>query len=128
MDRLRTFLAMLALALAGLAISLPATARGVHGLTHAGAPVANSQHHHHDSEGGSSTHGSDADLAPQSEGNSAGKFGHSHMASTAFDVAPQAGSHFPGSLILAGPAPAMANTPALGTLGWSPQKRPPRTA
>ena len=127
MTYLRSLLTMLALLFAAVAISAPAAARGLHGFSHMAAPVASGEHHHHDG-GGAATDGADQENAPQSDDSSAGKFGHSHMASSAFDVVPQIGGDLPSWVILPSETPAAANTPALGTLGWCPQIRPPRTA
>jgi hypothetical protein len=125
---LRTFLTMFALLFAAVAISAPAVARGMHGLSHAAKPVANGEHHHHDADGGVATHGADHESTPTSDDSPAGKFGHSHMASSAFDVLSQPTREMPASTLVGAESPHAANTPALGTLGWSPQKRPPRTA
>jgi hypothetical protein len=125
---LRTLLTMLTLLFAAVAVGAPAAARGLHGLSHLGAPVANGQHHHHDEGGGVAEHQVDHESAPQSEDAPTGKFGHSHLASFAFDVVPQIGGDLSPSVTMTAETPTAANTPALGTLGWSPQKRPPRTA
>lgn len=126
-ERLRTFLTMLALLFAAVAVSAPAAARGMHGLSHAAKPVANGEHHHHDADGGAATHGTDHESTPESDGSPTSKFGHSHMASSAFDVLSQPIRELPASMVARAESPPAANTPALGTLGWSPQKRPPRT-
>lgn len=127
-ERLRTFLTMFALLFAAVAISAPAAARGMHGLSHAGTPVANGEHHHHDDEGGVATHGADDQSAPKSGDSPAGTFGHSHTASSAFDALPQPNGDLPPSMVMRPVSPPAGNTPALGTLGWLPQIRPPRTA
>ena len=127
-ERLRTFLTILALLFAAVAISAPAAARGMHGLSHAETPVANGEHHHHDDEGGVATPGAYDQSTPKSDDSPAGTFGHSHMASSAFDALPQPNRDLPPSLVTRPASPAAANTPVLGTLGWSPQIRPPRTA
>ena len=127
-SRLRTFLTLLAMLFAAVVISAPAAARNFHGLSHAAAPVASGQHHHHDEDGGVTTHGADHDAQPQPDNSAGGKFGHSHLASFAFDVLPHVGGSLLPSVTLRPETPPAANTPALGTLGWTPQKRPPRTA
>lgn len=126
--RMRTLLNMIFLLFVAVAISAPAAAREMHDFSHAAAPVATSDYHYHDDDGGVSTQNANRDLIPESADGALGKFGHSHMGSTALDVVAQAGEDWPGSLILAWQEPGAANTPVLGTLGWSPQKRPPRTA
>lgn len=128
MAHLRTFLTMLALLFTAVAVSAPAMARGMHGLIHAGTPVAKGEHHHHDADGGVTTHGANHQSIPESDDSPAGQFGHSHMASSAFDVLPELNREVPASMVTRAESPPAANTPALGTLGWSPQKRPPRTA
>ena len=127
-DRLRTFLTMLALLFAAVAISAPAAARGMHGLSHAETPVANGEHHHHDDDGSVATHGAVDQSTPKPTDSPPGTFGHSHMASSAFDALPQSNRDLPTSMVTRVDSPAAANTPVLGTLGWSPQIRPPRTA
>lgn len=128
MTRLRTLLTMFTLLSAAVATSAPAAARGLHGLSHLSAPVATGQYHHHDEGGGVLEHQADLDSAPQPADSPVGKIGHSHMAGSAFDVVPQIGGDLPPSVIITAPPPAAANAPILRTLGWSPQKRPPRTA
>ena len=127
-EHLRTFLTLLALLFAAVVVSAPAAARGMHGLSHAETPVANGQHHHHDDEGGVATHGADDQPAPKSGDSPAGTFGHSHVASSAFDALPQPNRDLPPSMVTRPESPSAGNTPALGTLGWLPQIRPPRTA
>ena len=127
-SRLRNLLDIFFVLFAAVAISAPAAARETHEFSHAGAPVTTGEHHHHEDDGDVTTHAVDRDIVPQPDDNAAGTLGHSHMASTAFDGVPQAAHQLRGSLMPAGHAPAPANTPVLGTLGWSPQKRPPRTA
>lgn len=119
---------MLGLLLMAAAISAPATARGMHGFSHAGAPIASGEHHHHDADGKVTMHGDVDENAPQSDDSPIGQVGHSHMAGAAFDVLPQVGRDLPKSASARGAAPMVADTPALGTLGWTPQIRPPRTA
>ena len=127
-ERLRTFLTMLALLFAAAVVSAPAAARGMHGLSHAAKPVANGEHHHHDAGGSVATHGADDRSTPKSDDSPASTFGHSHMGSSAFDVLPQSNRDLPPSMVIRAESPPAANTPALDTLGWSPQIRPPRTA
>jgi hypothetical protein len=89
--------------------------------------VASGEHHHHDDDGSMQIHDSEGD-ASESEQTAAGTIGHSHLASTAVDAVAQFSSNIRALVLEPGPTPAAANTPALETLGWSPQKRPPRTA
>jgi hypothetical protein len=125
---LRSFLAILALLFAAVAISAPAAARERHELNHASSPVASGEHHHHDEDGSVTSHSSDSDAAPQSDDTTAGNFGHSHMVNMAFDALPFGSTGLAATMIVPAEVPAGANTPVLRTLGWSPQKRPPRTA
>lgn len=126
--RLRNLLRILILLFTTAILSAPVAALGFHTTSHAVSPVANGEHHHHDEDGGVATHDADRDAASESEEAPKGSFGHSHMANTAFDLVAQVGSDLPEGAVEPAPTPAAANTPALGTLGWTPQKRPPRTA
>lgn len=127
-ERLRSFLTLVALLLTAAVISAPAAARGMHGFSHAAAPVASGEHHHHDADGEVTTHGAEYQTAPKSDDSPMGQIGHSHMAATAFDALPQPGRDLLTACAAGRDTPLPADTPALGTLGWSPQKRPPRTA
>lgn len=120
-------MAMLALLFATAVISAPAVSRGFHSISHVAAPVAAGEHHHHGEDGHVTFHGEHRDVAPDSDEALGGKSGHSHMASTAFDMAPQGSSVVPRAQLKPMPKLPPADTPALETLGWSPQKRPPRT-
>lgn len=127
-ERLRAFLTLLALLFATVAVSAPAAARGMHGLSHAETPVANGQHHHHDDEGGVATHGAENQSAPKSGDPPGGGFGHSHMATSAFDALPQPNGDLQPSMVMRPASPPAGDTSELSTLGWLPQIRPPRTA
>lgn len=127
-ERLRTCLTLLALLFLAAAVSAPAAARGMHGLSHIATPVANGNYHHHDADGGVATHGADHQSTPKSDDSPNSKFGHSHMASSALDVLPQLNREMPTSMVTRAESPFAANTPALATLGWTPPVRPPRTA
>ena len=108
-------------------ISAPATAMNVQGVSHVTAPVAAGQYHHHAVDGAVTTNDAGDAGVPLSDDSPANTFGHSHVASLAVDVL-QLGDALQPFLILSSDLHAAANTPALGTLGWSPQIRPPRTA
>jgi hypothetical protein len=128
MALLRAFLALSALLFAAVTISAPGVARGLHELNHAGAPVAGDEHHHHGEDGGVTSHHSGVDAVPQSDDTGSGKFGHSHMANIALDALPFGSGNLTEALAERSDVPAAANTPALGSLGWMPPVRPPRTA
>lgn len=127
-ERLRSFLTLIALLLTAAVISAPAAARGMHGFSHAAAPVASGEHHHHGADGEVTTHGGEDQNAPKSDGSPIGQIGHSHLAGTACDALPQPSRDLLAACAAGRDTPLSADTPALGTLGWSPQKRPPRTA
>lgn len=124
----KNLMTLVALLFAALVVSAPAAARGAHGLSHAGKPVASSEHHHHGNDGSVATHDADTEKAPESDEGMKGQIGHSHMSGTAFDAIPTTGTELWAAFDLRASRPATANTPAFGTLGWSPQKRPPRAA
>ena len=126
-DRLRTMLKILALLLAVAVFSAPVAANGMHGLSHGGSIVADGEHHHHGDDGSVSTHGSEPE-SPQPDSSPIGKYSHAHASSAAFDILSESDDGVTTFATVACSVTPAANTPALGTLGWAPQKRPPRTA
>lgn len=120
-------LKMLALLLAAAVFSAPVAANSMHGLSHAGTIIADGERHHHDYDGGVSTHGSEPE-SPQPDSSPVGKFSHTHASSAAFDILSESDDGLTSFATVACSVTPAANTPALGTLGWAPQKRPPRTA
>ena len=120
---------LLALFCCALSLAVPAAARGAHSLAHAQAPVAYGEFHTHDDHHDEAVPGITAsEDDPAQPGSSEGKAGHSHMMSPAFDLSFVPPEQMPPGTFASGDRPAIANTPALTTLGWSPPVRPPRTA
>lgn len=95
-------------------------------MSHVAASVAAGEHHHHGEDGEVTPHGEHRDVALDSDEPMGAESGHSHMASAALDMVSQTSSVVPGVQLDPKAKPPFPNTPALGTLGWSPQKRPPR--
>ena len=124
----RNILAPLVMLFAAIVLSAPAAARGGHEVAHAATPVADGEHHHHDDDGSIDSH-ADHDAAPASQdGGPTDKTGHSHIGSSAFDLNGQPASGLALAVAFPEASLSSADTPALGTLGWVPPIRPPRTA
>jgi len=121
----RNFLGLMALMCCALGIAVPSSARSAHLLDHAGAPVAAGVFHHHDEavDAAPSDHGQQDE-----EGDSSGKFSHSHMPGSASDLTAAAQHRFAPASRPGDDVHVHGDTPSPATLGWIPPIRPPRTA
>lgn len=120
----RSLVSLLGLLLAATILSAPAAASRLHLASHASMPVPSGEHHHHDGDT-VEVHPAESDA----DGKTAtDKAGHTHVGSSIADLAANPGKV--GDSVYASETSATfaADTPALNTLGWAPQIRPPRAA
>jgi len=126
---IRKVIGLLLLVCCAGALVAPAAARESHGIVHAQAPVAVGEHHRHSDPAPSEVSKADFD---ESAGQSGKKLpdqtGHSHMPSSAVDLAFPFPEQLQVGLRVRSDAPSAADTPALATLSWLPLIRPPITA
>lgn len=120
---LREIFGLIALFCCLAALSAPAATRTSHHFDHAEAPVAAGEFHTHAQDPTPETDTS-RDVPTPNEGTA----GHSHMPSSAYDLGFLATYEMQPHSLSSNDTLAAAHTPVLGTLGWSPPVRPPRTA
>ena len=119
-------LSLLGLCCWALTWTAPAAAGGLHIVAHAQSDVPPGEIHEHDDESAAVIE-YDQNTPANSPDAPEGKFSHSHMSSPVVDLTNPTAATRPDGVGRTD-APRIANTPALGTLGWSPPVRPPRTA
>ena len=120
----RSLLSLLGLLVAATILSAPATASRLHLASHASMPVLSGEHHHHDGDT-VEVHPSESDSGSKT---ATDKAGHTHVGYSIADLAANPGKV--GDPVYANETSGTfaADTPALNTLGWAPQIRPPRAA
>lgn len=125
---IRKLLSLLALLSCVVILATPSTARSAHDLEHVQVPIADGQFHVHDTVGSGVQTLVSQEEPMKTQDPREGKTGHSHMPSSAFDLGFLPIEELQPRALSNSDALSLANTPALGTLGWSPPIRPPRTA
>ena len=123
------FLGLLALLCCAVSLAVPSSARSLHWVDHISAPVAVGDFHSHDDADGhedAKAADNEAPAAPNDDGQN--KFGHSHMASSVFDLSQLSEPQLGPRHLVSDDSHAAADLPSLTTRGWSPPVRPPRSA
>lgn len=121
----RAFLTLVGLAIAAISLSVPAAASRSHLASHAASPVLTHEHHHHDDQGEVDVHPADDEGSSKTVTD---KAGHSHASTSVADIAIDSALYGAPDYADESSATFPADTPALNTLGWAPQIRPPKTA